>query len=416
MTIIPTDTSPEGTLGLLADGYEFISKRCRRLGSDAFRTRLLLHPTLCMRGHEAAKLFYDTRRFARAAAAPARLRGTLTGSGGVQGLDGAAHDARKAMFLTLMSDGEMARLADLTRAELRRAARGWEERDRVVLFDALMRVLCRAVCEWAGVPLAEDELGTRTAQMAAMIDAPGGIGPRVVRGRIARIRAEAWIERLVEQVRTHELEPREAGALAHIARHRDIDGEPLSPHDAAVEILNVLRPTVAVARFLVFAALALHHHPEHVEELRSSGDGAVWRFAQEVRRYYPFFPFAVARSATAFSWRGARIEKGERALLDLYGTDHDERLWEEPYAFRPERFARRSPDAFDLIPQGGGDTLKNHRCAGERPTLMLLQVALEELTRALSYDVPEQDLNVDLARIPAIPRSRFVIADVRLGA
>ena len=31
---------------------------------------------------------------------------------------------------------------------------------------------------------------------------------------------------------------------------------------AAVELLNVLRPTVAVDRFIVFAALALHRHPE----------------------------------------------------------------------------------------------------------------------------------------------------------
>ena len=31
---------------------------------------------------------------------------------------------------------------------------------------------------------------------------------------------------------------------------------------AAVELLNLLRPTVAIARFIVFAALALHLHPE----------------------------------------------------------------------------------------------------------------------------------------------------------
>jgi fatty-acid peroxygenase len=41
------------------------------------------------------------------------------------------------------------------------------------------------------------------------------------------------------------------GAAGIIATHRDLDGEELDVETAAVELLNVLRAVVAVARFIV---------------------------------------------------------------------------------------------------------------------------------------------------------------------
>jgi fatty-acid peroxygenase len=100
-------------------------------------------------------------------------------------------------------------------------------------------------------------------------------------------------------------------------------------------------------------------------------------------------------------------------MLDLYGTNHDARLWERPEEFRPERFRHWDGNAFDFIPQGGGEYYSGHRCPGEGITIELMKVALEFLTKSVTYDVPEQDLRINLSRIPAIPRSRFVIANVR---
>lgn len=36
------------------------------------------------------------------------------------------------------------------------------------------------------------------------------------------------------------------------------------------------------------------------------------------------------------------------------------------------------------------------------------------LAREMTYTVPPQDLTIDLARMPALPRSRFVMANVRV--
>ena len=39
-------------------------------------------------------------------------------------------------------------------------------------------------------------------------------------------------------------------AVAVVAAHRDADGEQLDPHVAAVELLNIIRPTTAVCLVL----------------------------------------------------------------------------------------------------------------------------------------------------------------------
>lgn len=61
---------PEGSLALLREGYTFISSRCDRFGTDAFRTRLMLRPVICLRGAEAAEFFYGGGRFGRKGHAP----------------------------------------------------------------------------------------------------------------------------------------------------------------------------------------------------------------------------------------------------------------------------------------------------------------------------------------------------------
>ena len=250
--------------------------------------------------------------------------------------------------------------------------------------------------------------------MAAMIDAPAAIGLRFVRGRMGRQRMEQWAGNLIERVRTGGLQVPEGSALSLIAEYRELDGTLLREHDAAVELLNVLRPTVAVARYIAFAALALHEHPACREKLRSGKEGYLQLFVQEVRRFYPFFPFATARVRKTFTWRGYRFPEGTRVLLDLYGTDRDSRVWGDPEAFIPERFYQWDGDAYNFIPQGGGDHHTGHRCAGEWITISLMKVAVDFLTESMTYAVPPQDLRVSLSRMPAVPKSRFVIGDVRL--
>ena len=100
-------------------------------------------------------------------------------------------------------------------------------------------------------------------------------------------------------------------------------------------------------------------------------------------------------------------------VLDLYGTNHDARAWEKPEEFRPERFRDWNGSLFNFIPQGGGDPALNHRCAGEWITVELMKVAAKFLAGRLTYVVPDQDLQFDKSKFPSLPRSGFVMSNVR---
>lgn len=409
---IPRDKSPDSTLALLLDPYRFIAKRCRRYGTEVFQARILLRRTLCLSGPEAARLFYNPGYFSREGAAPGRVQKTLFGRGGVQTLDGEEHRHRKRMFMSLMTPSAIGRLGDIAAAEWNNRARRWAGLERVVLYEELQSLLTRAACEWAGVPLPEPELEKRAHQLTALFDNAGSVGPRHWRSRCARKRAERWIMELVEEVRAGWLHPPAQSALHLIAHYRDPYGRPLQPRAAAVEVLNILRPMVAVAVYIVFAAHALHRHPECRERLRAGERNYADLFVQEVRRCYPFFPAVMARVRHDFEWKGYAFRRGRRAMLDLYGTNHDPRVWVDPDEFRPERFRGWNGNPFNFIPQGGGDYHANHRCAGEWITLELMRVALDFLAARIRYEVPEQDLRIDYSRLPALPGSRFIITRV----
>ncbi|MEG6551979.1 cytochrome P450, partial [Desulfocurvibacter africanus] len=218
---------------------------------------------------------------------------------------------------------------------------------------------------------------------------------------------------VIEAVRAGRLNPPEGSALRTVAFHRELDGELLKTRIAAVELINVLRPTVAVARFITFAALALYEYPDWRRRLARHKDRELELFVQEVRRFYPFFPFVAARVSKPFDWQGYHFPEGARALLDLYGTDHDPRAWDDPETFRPERFLTWDGSPFNFISQGGGDHYENHRCPGEWITIELMKEAVRLLVMSMDYIVPQQDLTVSMTRMPTMPQSGFVIADVR---
>lgn len=407
----PHDRSLDSTLALLREGYLFGAHRFERLGSDLFSARLMGEEVVWIRGPEAIRAFYDESRFVRSGAIPRRLRRTLIGEGAVQSLDGAAHRARKAMLMSLMTPIRAAELTELTEHAWLAALARWTRQDEVELFAEAQAILCRAACDWTGVALADGEVMRRAGQFGALFDALGGIGPRHWRGRIARRSLEACLMGQVEAVRAG---PAIDGgrALAVIARWRDGSGALLDARTAAVELINLLGPIVAVAYYVVFAAHALHVHPRCRQRLREGGSGYARQFVQELRRFYPLAPFVGARVREDFvAWSGHRLRAGTLVLLDIHATHRDPRCWPQADQFVPERFEHTGAAPFGFIPQGGGDPYGGHRCAGEAATSELVMLAASLLAGQMEYQVARREL--DLERIPPLARDGFVIRRVR---
>ncbi|BDZ46315.1 cytochrome P450 [Naasia aerilata] len=402
--MIPTLSTPDSSLAFVADGYGYISRTCDRLGSDAFRTRILGMPVTMMRGGDAARVFYEGGRFNRHLSMPPSVSHLLQDLGSVQTLEDDSHRHRKAGFLELLFDGGDARLGELFEEELGAAVERWRGGPPVVLHDELGPLLARAVFRWAGIPtLAPAEFRARAGELSAMVERAGSFGPLNWLARARRHRTERWAAGLVVAIRDGRVVPRAGSPLDAIARWTGDDGLPLSEDVAAVELLNLLRPTVAVVRFVEFAALALASRPAARSRLAAGDEEALAGFANEVRRRTPFFPVIAGRVRRPFRWSDHDFAPGDWVMLDIYGTNHDARLWAQPQRFRPERYA--TEDARHIVAQGSGDYLDDHRCPGEPATNQLIAAALRVLARTPWRLEPGQDLGVTYSRMPAKVRS-----------
>lgn len=406
---IPKEQGLDHSLAFLREGYLYVPNRRKSFQSNLFETRLLGERAICLGGAEAAALFYDADKFVRQDAAPKRLLKTLFGEDGVQTLDGAAHAHRKKMFMSLMFPGNIERLTRLVCREWERALDAAE--DETMLYGMAQEVLMRAVCEWAGVPLGEHEVKQRTDEMRLLFESGTALGPKHIRGRAARSSAESWVRKMVEEVRTNRLLPNEQTALYEFSWHRDEAGELLPADVVAVEVINIIRPTVAVSIYVLFTVLALHQFPEARARLAYGETDSTW-FVQEVRRFYPFFPVTAARVKQDFEWDGFAFEQGTLVLLDLYGTNHDPSLWTEPEQFNPDRFKGWTESPFTFIPQGGGDVDFGHRCAGEHVTIAIMRETIDVFLNRYRYEVPSQDLSYSFVDLPSLPKSGLVLKQI----
>ncbi|MCP3030087.1 cytochrome P450 [Halobacillus sp. A1] len=412
MKTVPKDRKLDQSINVLREGYRFLPKRFADLDTDIFETRLLGEKVICLTGENGAKLFYDKEKFQRKGALPKRIEKSLFGENAIQGMDGDPHEHRKLLFMSLMTPEKMDKLGQLTSEQWRKQAEGWKNQKNIVLLEEAKIVLCQAACQWAGVPLKEGEVKKRAELLWAMVDAFGAVGSRHRKGRKARVNAEKWIKELIENIREGKVASEEGSAIYEMAFHRDLDGNHLSTQVAAKELLNVIRPTVAVAAYVAFGALALHDHAEEREKVKEAQGDYIERFAQEIRRLFPFVPFLGARVRKDFMWDGYSFEKDTLVLIDVHGIDHDRRLWERPNQFSPERFKDWKGGLFDFIPQGGGEHYTGHRCPGEWITMEAIKSSLKFLTREIEYEVPSQDLSYSLSRMPSFPKSGFRIEEV----
>jgi fatty-acid peroxygenase len=392
------------TLQVAAKGYAWLPDLRRRSNGRPVRTRVGGQRVTAIGGPAAAEFFYADGNLERHTALPPFVVNTLFGRGAVHTLDGEAHRRRKALFVDLLMDDGIDTLAKLTEETFDEAADRWRGGPAVSLFDETARILATTVTRWTGVQTNERDREILARDLVSMVDGFATAGPRLPRALRARGRQERRFAQVIEETRRQE--PTDT-AVSRIAHHLE-EGYLLEPRTAAVELLNIIRPTTAVTWLTAFAAHSLDRWPANRGPLRAGDPDFTRAFVHEVRRFYPFAPFLGGRATRDLRFHNTEIPQGTLVLLDVYGQHHDERVWASPYTFRPERFLGNPVGAFELIPQGGGDPRTGHRCPGERITIALLGTLAQQLAR-LNYSLPPQDSEIDLSRIPARPRSGIQI-------
>lgn len=383
---------------LFRDGYRALpEERRRRDGAHAFAARLLGRRAVVVRGEDGARLFYDSDVVARTGAVPAPLAWLLFGRGAVHGMDGWAHRARKAMFLDLLTPERVDPLVASVRNRLEERMSRWGQ--GAAVYDELVEVYGGAVLSWAGIRLDDTEAAHISHRLAEIVGGFGFAGTAYLRGWRSRLVLERWARRLVRDTRDGSSLIRRDSPLAIIAGHVEIDDR-----TAAVELLNILRPTVAVTWPATMAIADLLHRPDR-EEIATTD--RLEPYVHECRRLQPFVPALAGRARRSTQHAGIEIRPGDRILLDVIGTHTDPRTWAAPTdgdgtevtSFDIDHFDRGEPAPYAFVPQGGGDPRTGHRCPGEPLTVRLLQTTLravvEHSLRSLSSG------HLDVSRIPA---------------
>lgn len=410
---IPKDKSLDNTLDLLEEGYLFIKNRVDLYNSNIFETHLLGEKVICISGEEATKIFYDSELFKRNGATPKRIQKTLFGVNAIQTMDDEAHLHRKQLFMSLTAPIHQKQLAKLTTEKWQASINKREDADEVVLFDEAKKLLCQIACKWSGVPLPESDLKDRADDFSEMVDGFGAIGLRYGKGKRARTKIEDWLETIIEDTRNGRLIAEKNSPLYEIAFYRELDGNQLNSRMAAIELINLIRPIVAISTFITFTALALHEHPHYKDILLLGEDDDLEVFVQEVRRYYPFAPFVGARVRKDFTWNECEFKQNMLVLLDIYGTNHSAEIYHNPNEFYPDRFKERENNLFDFIPQGGGNPNAGHRCPGEGITTEIMKTTLNFLINKIEFEVPDQDLSYSLSKMPTLPKSGFILKNIK---
>ena len=309
----------------------------------------------------------------------------------MHGLDGRAHTVRKNALADLAyEDDRVAQFASLVAMELEQMLDEWARRGSGTVYHDTTTAFGRAAFRWAGLPMRPEEANRRAKQMSRLLDTFGRISGNPV-AQVERLRLDRWATSLVRRVRSGDIRPDPGSVVAAIAELRDDDGQLVDARTAAVELQNLTRPTVAVARFAAFAAVALAENPGWRSRIRKASEEAgrlteipeAVAFAQEVRRVYPFVPMLPALATTDFEVSGCPVREGQRVLLDLHGTDTDPNHWPDAGTFDPERFLGVD-DAEQLeafIPHGGAGVRTGHRCPGEKIAVTALSAAVAALCR-----------------------------------
>lgn len=413
-----TTASHDDAPGLLLHGYDLGARIWRRVesGAKAAPMRLLGDDAIFVRGAEGVAAFYDGERVRRHGAMPALVQETLFGHGSVHSLDGDEHRHRKATFVDVAyDDAQVARLEPLLEREWLGVVDAWAAGDPTSAYDAAVGALGRAIMRWAGLPGTADARTRWAARLAQVVDGFGvPYSPEYLLATANRLWSDRHARRLVEAVREGSLTPPKCTALHAWAWHRDAEGDLLPARTAGVELQNVIRPTIATARFVAFAAKALHDHPEWRTRIAEEsaergslvGGPLASAFAQEVRRTAPFVPMLPAWAVAPIEVDGQRVEAGGRIVLDILGTNTFDAEWSDAASFAPERFVGvddyEAVEAF--VPHGGADVRSGHRCPGEKIAIAGLAAAIAALSDP-HVRILDTGLEVPRRRMPTKPRS-----------
>nr|O44221.1 RecName: Full=Cytochrome P450 4e5, mitochondrial; AltName: Full=CYPIVE5; Flags: Precursor [Drosophila mettleri]AAC27534.1 microsomal cytochrome P450 [Drosophila mettleri] len=100
-------------------------------------------------------------------------------------------------------------------------------------------------------------------------------------------------------------------------------------------------------------------------------------FIKEAQRVYPSVPFIGRYTDKDYNIHGTIMPKGTTLNLGIIVLGYDDRVFEEPHRFYPERFEKQKPGPFEYVPFSAGP----RNCIGQKFALLELKTVISKLVR-----------------------------------
>jgi cytochrome P450 len=197
------------------------------------------------------------------------------------------------------------------------------------------------------------------------------------------------------------------------------EGDGLSDAELRDQLFTVLfagHETSSLA--LTYAWLLLARNPEartrlheEVDALDADPDAATLpeleyteRVVKEALRLYPPAHLILRQTTEAVTLQGYHVPADSQLSMPTYFVHRDERWWDAPEAFRPERWREDPEPEYSYFPFGGGP----RACIGSRFATMELKLALATVARRVTLDLPrdgvrDPDLRMSVTLQPDDP-------------
>jgi cytochrome P450 len=326
----------------------------------------------------------------------ARVLEPVVGPRSVLLLDGGEHLEQRKLMLPAFHGERMRALVDVMEDVAAREVAAWRPGEPFVLHQRTqaltLEIILRAVFGMtAGARL--DELRTTLKELLDLGASPltllppfrRRLGPLTTWARFVDVRdhADALILTLIDERRRAGEEGDDV--LTMLLAARDEDGQPMTDRELRDELVTLLvagHETTASALSWGFEQLL--RAPEVLERATRAAaeDDTAYLEAtvKEILRRRPVLPIAQPRRIKQPVEIGGRTyPAGPAFAACIYLVHHDERVYPEPYAFRPERFLDGSPGKFSWIPFGGGV----RRCLGASFAQLEMRIALRAILAAV---------------------------------
>lgn len=322
------------------------------------------------------------------------------------------HKRQKAVMMPTFYKERVQRYGELMIEETRRAVDRWSEGQTVMLNEEMMKLTLSIITRTMfGEEISEerkaevaDAVGVTIARSAKLLYSPVMMPffvPTV--GNYKHKQALRTLDQLVDEIlQSYERDdtPYKDTMIDLLAAVRDADGNALPRSEIRDQMVTMLiagHETTANAMNWVWFVLS--QETEHLQRIREEADQVDWDTSsafdiyrqlkytqlciQETLRLYPPAWLILREAKENVEILGETFVKGSSLLISPYALHRNPAVFEDPLAFRPERFAGdKTFPRFTYFPFGGG----SRSCIGSTFALMEATFILAVMARHLKLE------------------------------